>query len=540
MNRLVAVRLSAVAMLALTHVAGCAAASAEDPSEVSEEALVGLANADITATMSYGQSLDVASLAGRTYRAVRFAGKIGDKVTLTIASPGDPRGWLIAPTGNRTLASNDDSEGTKNARITFTLTASGMHVVAFRDKVAGMTSHVSIARDGDAATGTDACTLHPWSMQNGCADRQGRSPVAGPKAPSLAWHVNLPAHGCGVRQLVVDAAGTAYAAQSGCSEHGTPALTAVRPDGTFAWTRSSGTISALALGADGNVYAYNEVWGSPIVHQFVKYAALDGAPSILFSESDNGGARLDSINPTPDGRIHFTGPRSNKVYDPANGSLADGPAYLLPRQRASLPGGAYVTSAMTEFDDAAHNHQYGYSVERHDAAGGLLVKSDGVLAWNAAPGGTVFGVELRGSGIGTAALVHADGSVVSLTTASELVREDGMNVAYGKDDSVALTYEVRSGANPGFFVAKIAKDGTRIYASPWRLGASDPRNIAIDSEGTVYCAGSALSASGAYLWNAWSNGTWHPSGNVIALAPNRTLLVASDLIGADTLSALRD
>jgi len=82
--------------------------------------------------LTYGASRTVV-YAPPARQAYRFRGAVGDRVDVRVRSPrGDAMVWLFDPTG-RVAASNDDADGTLDARVTHTLTRAGTWLIAFRD-----------------------------------------------------------------------------------------------------------------------------------------------------------------------------------------------------------------------------------------------------------------------------------------------------------------------------------------------------------------------------------------------------------------------
>lgn len=518
------------------------AGSGDPASESTEEELVGLARADVVGTLAYGESLDVPSVAARRYRAVRFAGKAGDAVDIWVRSGHDARAWLVGPDFRKTLTANDDADATtKNARLTFTLKQDGEHTIAFREATSATTTFaVSLAKAGPiAGASADPCVKHPWPMEYGCRDRQGRSSSTGPTAPTIAWQTQLRSP-CAIEHLVVDAAGTAYVSQDSCQDtflhaHG-GGFSAVKADGTIAWSTSLlGRLRDLVIGGDDALYGYVmglrpvAAWSSVVVHSFYRFDPATGAGTKLFSE-EIGSDRLPRVvTPLPDGRVSFSVPTdiaeadtpslspSAKIYDPVTKSLSDAPSTVsTPWQRASLPDGSTLSSR-TDYDYAKSVRQFW--VERRDAAGALLWRADDAQLWGVAPGGTVFGTLAKDFAYGRPAILGLNGAVTAIGPA-KTTRLSPYTLAIGADDSLVVgVYD--SWVSPSSFIAKYTKTGALVFTAPVPVEGG---NIAIDAQGNIYGGGVAFGPTGVRL--EAPGRPWVPALDRVALGPNKTLYTA--------------
>lgn len=118
--------------------AGCTVdGEAVDLEEIAtdEGELRSLTSSEILGTLAYGESSGAVVYTSKPYyRAFAFQGAAGDEVEAWVRSKtGDARAWIVSDSF-RTLASNDDAApGTKDSKLTVTLTRTGTHYVVFRD-----------------------------------------------------------------------------------------------------------------------------------------------------------------------------------------------------------------------------------------------------------------------------------------------------------------------------------------------------------------------------------------------------------------------
>ena len=120
---------------------GCAASPAKAPLDDRFDGLDEKADSfsyrmKIVGSLDYGQAMDAAYTKTPRYRAVKFAGKVGDKVDVWVRSDdGDAVAWVL-DNGFHVLGSNDDADdSTLDSHIALTLPASAndTHYVVFRD-----------------------------------------------------------------------------------------------------------------------------------------------------------------------------------------------------------------------------------------------------------------------------------------------------------------------------------------------------------------------------------------------------------------------
>ncbi len=522
----------------------CGSGEHADESDTAESELVGLAFSDVVTSLAYGNTTTVASAPTRRYRAVRFDGNVGDAVTIWVRSSKDARAWLIGPDFKKTLASNDDADGTtKDARISFTLTKTGSHTIAFREKQSAPTSfEISLAAASSpppvppvppSSNATDPCVKHPWPMAGGCRDRQGRSTATGPTSPKIAWKVELLKQ-LPVDQLVVDAAGTTYATQESF-------LTAIAADGTTRWWQlAGGRLVDIAIGGDDALYAYEQgrrptVRGAVVVHSFVRFAPNNGARSVLFSEEVGSDRLPRKVTPLADGSVHFGAPAeleddsavvggvaSAKRYAPTTKALSNATALFSPSRRADVPGGGWLKSDSKYIAPGSGDRDFW--VDRYSASGALVSHAAPLQLWGVAPGGTVWAVTPdpfhNWGSFGWPSVLRQDGTSTKVSTAHAQTSPFG--VAIGADDSVVFTStDTSKPANQQSSISKYSKTGTLVFEAtvPLEGGA-----IVLDAASNIYGGGVAFSASGAPLWTSWSTGSWLPAQDLIALGPNRTLM----------------
>ncbi len=536
----------------------CGAGDAGSPPfEESEDELVGLARADVVATLTYGGTVDVPSNPARRYRGVRFSGKAGDAVEIWVRAATDPRAWLIGPDFRKTLASNDDADPTtKDARLTFTLKEDGEHTIAFRAASSTPTTFaVSLSKAAPAAS-TDVCLKHPWPMAYGCRDRQGRSSSTGPTTPTIAWQTQLPSP-CSLTQLVVDAAGTAYVSQDSCQDTFSTArggaFSAVRADGTIAWSTSLlGRLKDLAIGSDDALYGYVEgrrpvaPWTSAVVHSFYRFDPATGAATKLYSDEIGVDTLPRVVTPLPDGRVQFSVPTDvlemanpptlqpgAKIYDPTTKALSDAPsAVTTPWLRSRLPDGSSLSSH-TEYDQAQSVRLFW--LERRDAAGALSWRANDAQLFGVAPGGTVFGSSGDDSAYGRPALIALNGTVTPLGP-SKAMGLSPYRVAIGADDSLVLGLRDAWTQPATYFLAKYTKAGAVVFQERVPL---DRGNIAIDAAGNIYGGGAFFGPNGARL--EAPGRPWVPSQDRVAVGPNKTLYAGwAGAIASGKLYKLKD
>lgn len=530
---------------------GCTS-TVEEPTEATEAELVGLARVDVVAALGYGQSVEVPSSPNRRYRGVKFVGAAGDSVAIDVRSAGDARAWLLGPDFRKTLTSNDDASATtKNARITFTLTADGEHTIAFREASNTPTTFtVALAKTNVdvPAGGNDVCGRHPWPLAYGCRDRQGRSSGTGPTTPTIAWQTQL-ASPCAIEHLLVDAAGTAYVSQDSCQDTFLHArggrFSAVRADGSIAWSTSLvGRLRSLAIGGDDALYGYVMGrralggWTSAVVHAFYRFDPTTGAATTLFSEEIGSDQLPREITPLPDGRIQFSVPAnpseypaqatpSAKLYDPATGTLTDATtAVTTPWLVTALADGGTLTS-QTTYDDAVGRRLYW--VERKDAAGLLLWRTDDAQLLGVGPGGSALAVSTDrwgSSSNGVPSRLAANGTLGIFAAAGNKTASP-WRMAIGADDSLVVTHDWYEGSTEKKTLAKYRKDGSLVFEAPVPL---DHGNIAIDVNGNIYGGGAAFGPSGTRL--EAPGRPWVPSLDRIAVGPGGTLYAGWSLPNA--------
>src|SRR5262245_32521009 len=129
-------RLFLLLALSSSTFAACAERSATEETASSEDELRALSSSEIVGTLTYGQtSGSVEYSDDPTSRAFSFDGPAGYEVEIDVkAEDADAKAWLLAPSW-RTLKSNDDaSSSTRDSHISFNLTQTGKHYIAFREK----------------------------------------------------------------------------------------------------------------------------------------------------------------------------------------------------------------------------------------------------------------------------------------------------------------------------------------------------------------------------------------------------------------------
>lgn len=122
-------------LLPLTALPACTLGPEEEAVEESEGALRALLPEEILGTIAYGEtSAPVAYTKTPTYRAFAFQGAKGDEVEAWARSAdGDARAWILSSTFGTIAMNKDAAPGTKDARVTATLSQSGTHYLVFRE-----------------------------------------------------------------------------------------------------------------------------------------------------------------------------------------------------------------------------------------------------------------------------------------------------------------------------------------------------------------------------------------------------------------------
>ncbi len=170
--------LSPASLLLATSLFGCAAddglVKGDDLAAADE-----VQGVTVLGDIAYGASR-TAVYAPPARQAYRFRGAVGDQVDVRVRSTrGDAMVWLFDPTG-RVAATNDDADGTLDARVAHTLTRAGTWLIAFRDyNRQRQTFTVSLANVTPAADHTSCARDSEYVVVSagGCCGRWQRTAV---------------------------------------------------------------------------------------------------------------------------------------------------------------------------------------------------------------------------------------------------------------------------------------------------------------------------------------------------------------------------
>lgn len=129
--------------------AACAHDSGAEVSESAEQELRQLTSAEIIGSIQSGQTVDVVHSGSPRYRALSFEGTAGDKVDIRVRSTDGDAVALLVRSTFKTVAINDDADGSSDAHISKTLlTTEKYFIVVYERDQQPATFHVSLSGGG--------------------------------------------------------------------------------------------------------------------------------------------------------------------------------------------------------------------------------------------------------------------------------------------------------------------------------------------------------------------------------------------------------